>query len=158
MVFHKDSLLSGTFVCQQCFLRSFGGFIVKHWKVHCGFGQWGSVAPLPTARTLYLQSEAIGILNTTLVCLCCILLHWFVTPGIAAVLSRKTPVKFLGWFLRFWSCILSEFAVPTADQLAPLGTVGNRPGKCSGTLPSPRAGLSRSPLLHWRSAFPPGGI
>lgn len=93
-----------------------GGFIVKHWEMRCGFGTWGSLPPLPPALNLYLQSEAIGVLNTALVCLCTILLHWFVTPGIAAVVSRKTPDKFLGWFTRFWSCVLGRYTVSTADQ------------------------------------------
>lgn len=93
-----------------------GGFIVKHWEMRCGFGIWGSRPPLPPALSLYLQSEAIGVLNTALVCLCSILLHWFVTPGTAAVVSRKTPDKFLGWFTRFWSCVLRGYAVSTADQ------------------------------------------
>ena len=95
-----------------------GGFIVKHWEIRCGFGRWGSTLPLPPTLDLYLQSEAIGVLNTALVCLCSILLHWFVTPGIAAVVSRKTPDKFLGWFARFWSCVLGSYAVPTADQFS----------------------------------------
>ena len=104
-----------------------GGFIVKHWEVRCGFGQWGSTAQLPPTLNLYLQSEAIGVLNTALVCLCCILLHWFVTPGIAAVVSRKTPAKFLGWFARFWSFILGEFRVPAADQFSTSGDRANSP-------------------------------
>ena len=131
-----------------------GGFIVKHWKVRCGFGQWGSVAPLPTARTLYLQSEAIGILNTTLVCLCCILLHWFVTPGIAAVLSRKTPVKFLGWFVRFWSCILSEFAVPTADQFSTSGDRRESPRQMLRNLTVTQSGFVPFSAVALAECFP----
>lgn len=93
-----------------------GGVILKPWQIRCGLGRWGSTDPLPPALSLYLQSEVVGVLNTALLCLCCILVHWFVTPGIAAVVSRKTPQKFIAWFSRFWATVLRGASIPATNQ------------------------------------------
>lgn len=104
-----------------------GGFIVKHWRVRCGYGLWATTDPLPPALSIYLQSEAIGVLNTVLVSLCSILLHNFITPGIAALVSRKPPGRFLAWFARFWNCVLSSCYVPTANQFSNIGDRASDP-------------------------------
>ena len=83
-----------------------GGVVQKQWRIRCGMGLWGTTAPLPPHLDLYLQSEAHAALNTAILCCLTILVHWFVTPGIAVVVSRKTPVKFLGWFERFLTSVL----------------------------------------------------
>jgi hypothetical protein len=82
-----------------------GGVVQKNWKIRCGLGLW-ALHPLPLHLTLYLQSEVHAALNAANIAMLCVLIHWFVTPGIAAVVSRKTPVKFLGWFCRFLLAIL----------------------------------------------------
>ena len=89
-----------------------GGVVQKDWRIRCGLGRWSSTDPLPSALSLYLQSEAIGILNTAHVTLASILLHWFVTPRIAAVVSKKEPAKFLSWYWRFMVAILNGASLP----------------------------------------------
>ena len=93
-----------------------GGIVQKSWKIRCGLGIWATTDRLPDALSLYLQSEVIGVLNTAHVALSVLLLHWFVTPGIAAVVSRKTPVKFLAWFWRFISTVLSDASLPDYNE------------------------------------------
>lgn len=95
-----------------------GGVILKPWQIRCGLGRWGSTQPLPPALNVYLQSEALGVLNTALIATCCILVHWFVTPGIAAIVSRKTPQKFIPWFTRFLSTVLRGASIPAANQFS----------------------------------------
>lgn len=95
-----------------------GGLVVKPWEMRCGFGRWGDVSTLSHALSLYLQSEAVGVLNTALVCLCCLLVHLFPTPGIAAIVTRKPPSKFLEWFTAFWARIMGEFEIAPADQFS----------------------------------------
>lgn len=89
-----------------------GGLVMKQWQIRCGFGRWGQATPLPPCLSLYLQSEVYGVLNTALLCLCCILVHWFPTPRIAAVCSRKHPSKFVGWFWRFILAITKGASIP----------------------------------------------
>jgi hypothetical protein len=71
-----------------------GGIVLKTWEMRCGFGLWGSTSALPDSLSLYLQSEAVGVLNTVLVCLCSLLLHMFPTPGIAARHAQAPPAVF----------------------------------------------------------------
>lgn len=83
-----------------------GGVIQKGWQIRCGLGLWSTTNELRHELSLYLQSEAIGVLNTAYIALATCLVHWFVTPTIASVVSRKTPDKFLAWFWRFMSTVL----------------------------------------------------
>lgn len=95
-----------------------GGVVQKDWRIRCGLGRWASTDPLPKALSLYLQSEAIGVLNTAHIALVVVLLHWFVTPGIAAVVSKKEPAKFLGWFWRFMVAVLEGASLPSQASFA----------------------------------------
>jgi hypothetical protein len=67
-----------------------GGIIQKQWEIRRGMGHWSSASAFPHCLNLYLQSEAIGVLNTALVALMCILVHWFVTR----VSSKQTKINF----------------------------------------------------------------
>lgn len=98
-----------------------GGIIQKKWEIRCGMGRWASTVALPTSLNLYLQSEAIGVLNVALVALMCILVHWFVTPGIAAIVSRKCPLKFISWFWRFMHSVLLDARLPSGSEFSCCG-------------------------------------
>jgi len=93
-----------------------GGIIQKNWRIRCGFGDWATTQPLKPALNLYLQSEAYAALNAANIASVAILIHWFVTPGIAAVISRKTPVKFLAWFSRFIVATLEGAKLPKQSE------------------------------------------
>jgi hypothetical protein len=104
-----------------------GGIIQKRWEIRCGMGRWSSASALPHCLNLYLQSEAIGVLNTALVALMCILVHWFVTPGIAAVASRKPPGTFLSWFWRFVCTVLTDAHLPPDLEFSNCGDRSHSP-------------------------------
>jgi hypothetical protein len=93
-----------------------GGITQKNWRIRCGLGDWATTKPLKPALNLYLQSEAIAALNAANIASLAILIHWFVTPGIAAVISRKTPVRFLAWFSRFILSILEGAKLPKQSE------------------------------------------
>ncbi len=78
-------------------------------------GLWATTSALPPHLDLYLQSEAHAALNTANIASMSILVHWFVTPGIAAVVSRKSPVKFLAWFERFLVAVLLHARLPDGN-------------------------------------------
>ncbi len=92
-----------------------GGVVQKAWKIRCGMGLWATTAPLPAHLDLYLQSEVHATLNVANVACLTILIHWFVTPGIAGVVSRKTPVRFLAWFSRFFMAVLDGASFPDGN-------------------------------------------
>jgi hypothetical protein len=104
-----------------------GGIIQKPWEIRCGMGHWSSASALPHCLNLYLQSEAIGVLNTALVALKCILVHWFVTPGIAAVASRKSPSIFLSWFWRIVCTVLTDAHLPHDLEFSNCGDHSHSP-------------------------------
>lgn len=89
-----------------------GGVVQKAWKIRCGMGLWSMTTPLPPHLDLYLQSEAHATLNVANITSLTILIHWFVTPGIAGIVSRKTPVRFLAWFSRFLTAVLDGATFP----------------------------------------------
>ena len=98
-----------------------GGVVQKKWEVRCGLGKWATTTALPHCLNLYLQSEVIGVLNVALIALMSILVHWFVTPGIAAVAARKTPVKFISWFWRFIHSILLDARLSSGFEFSNCG-------------------------------------
>jgi hypothetical protein len=110
-----------------------GGVIQKKWEVRCGLGKWATTTALPHCLNLYLQSEVIGVLNVALVALMCILVHWFVTPGIAAVASRKTLLKFISWFWRFIHSVLLDARLSSGFEFS----------NCSDRIEAPSQLISR---------------
>lgn len=69
-----------------------GGVIARPFALKMGLGKF-SDAVLPKEVDLYLQSECIATMNAVNVASICWLLHWFVNPGISALLTKKDPVK-----------------------------------------------------------------
>jgi hypothetical protein len=88
-----------------------GGFIQKNWRIQCGLSLWSQLS-LPLSLSLYLQSEAVAALNVVNVACLALLVHWFVVPGIAAVASHKTPMKFISWFSRLLISFLDGAQLP----------------------------------------------
>lgn len=62
-----------------------------------------------TGRILKKSVQAVHISNMNTAVLCSILwlMHWFATPAICALCSRKDPIKFLSWFSSFQVNILA---------------------------------------------------
>ena len=89
-----------------------GGLLFRPWQLRYGFGRWCDDR-LPRSLDLYLQSECFALLNATLVSLMTWMVHWFVTPGISALVSKKDPEKFLRWMATFQVEVLKGAILPT---------------------------------------------
>jgi len=85
-----------------------GGAVQKQWQIRCGLGRWSQPDRLPKALSCYLQSEAMAILNAANLASVCWLLHWFPTPGIAALMTGKEPKEFISWFHRLQLLLLNH--------------------------------------------------
>lgn len=83
-----------------------GGIIQMQKPVQAGFGNWSQCSALPHHTSSYLQARHISNMNAAVISSITWLLHWFATPGIAALCSRKDPMKFLSWFSRFQVSLL----------------------------------------------------
>ena len=105
-----------------------GGMHLQPWQLQYGFGKW-SEEFLPKSLNLYLQSECFAILNATLTSLMIWLLHWWCTPGISALVSKKDPTKFLTWFSAFQIEILKGATLPTTALASELGSRLANPSK-----------------------------
>ena len=103
-----------------------GGVILKPWELEYGLGSWNA-AKLSKAADIYLQSECYAVLNATMLCSMIWMLHWFVTPGIASLVTRKDPVKFLKWCTNFQVLILKDAFLSSSDLISDLGCRKNDP-------------------------------
>ena len=97
-----------------------GGVLLRPWELQYGLGQL-HLLNMPKSVNIYLQSECQAVLNTALLCSIIWMLHWFVTPGIANLFTRKDPIKFLKWFSSFQVHVLRGAFLPDLDLKSELG-------------------------------------
>ena len=88
-----------------------GALLVRPWQLRYGLGRW-SEPNLPLSLDVYLQSESIAIMNAVALYSMLWLVHWFPTPGIAALTSRKDPLRFFRWFSNFQIAVLKGAVLP----------------------------------------------
>ena len=94
-----------------------GGMHQSQNPIKAGFGRWSDIYELPLHLNAYLQSKGNAVWCIGLICYLCILLTWFPTPGIAALVSNKDPEKFLVWFNQFILCILKYSSINIGKEM-----------------------------------------
>ena len=87
-----------------CFL---GLLLITPEKFERGFGEY-HLKQLPSHLNEYIQLHVNALSGIVTVLQLINLLHAFPTPGIAALVSRKCPRKFLVWHARFFSTLCSS--------------------------------------------------
>ena len=90
-----------------------GGLLLRPWQLRYGLGKWFET-DLCLSLNLYLQSESIAMMNAAALYSMIWMVHWFPTPGIASLTTRKDPVKFFKWFSNFQLSVLKGAFLPTS--------------------------------------------
>ena len=94
-----------------------GTTYIRKQEFICGRGRWAVQSPLQPELNRFLQRECITTLTTVLLSSLTWMIHWIPTPAIAAITTRKEPIKFIRWFKDFECSVLSGAYLH--DQITP---------------------------------------